>query len=38
VIEKAKESTARVALWKELRLDNIFTLEASFHGYDQDVK
>ena len=35
-IHKSKESTARVALWRELQLPNIFTLEASFYGYDTD--
>lgn len=33
-IHKSKESTARVALWREYRIPNIFTLEASFYGYD----
>ena len=33
-IHKSKESTARVALWRELQIPNIFTLEASFYGYD----
>ena len=37
VVQKAKESTARVALWRELKIDNIFTLEASFHGFDENV-
>jgi len=36
-IEKSKESTARVALWRELGIDNVFTLEGSFYGYVQDV-
>lgn len=33
-IDRSKESTARVALWREYRIPNIFTLEASFFGYD----
>lgn len=33
-IHKSKESTARVALWREYKIPNIFTLEASFYGYD----
>lgn len=33
-IHKSKESTARVALWREYKIPNIFTLEASFFGYD----
>jgi len=28
-----KEKTARLSLWKELRITNVFTLEASFFGY-----
>ena len=34
-VQKAKESTARVAIWKELNITNTFTLEASFCGPDQ---
>ena len=33
-VQKAKESTARVAIWKELGITNTFTLEASFCGAD----
>lgn len=33
-VQKAKESTLRVALFKELKIPNIFTLEASFCGSD----
>lgn len=33
-VQKAKESTARVAIWKELGITNTFTLEASFCGSD----
>ena len=34
-IQKSKESTARIALFKELRLvPNIFTMESSFAGVD----
>lgn len=32
-IEKAKEKTARVVLWREFNILNCFTLEASFQGY-----
>lgn len=32
VVHKAKESTARVVLWKEYQLINSFTLECSFCG------
>ena len=35
VVQKAKESTARVVMWKELGITNTFTLEASFCGADQ---
>lgn len=31
-VQKSKESTARVVLFKNLRIPNIFTLEASFCG------
>ena len=31
-IQKAKESTLRVSLFKELKIPNVFTLEASFAG------
>lgn len=31
-IQKAKESTLRVSLFKELKIPNVFTLEASFCG------
>mmetsp|Transcript_22329 Transcript_22329/g.19227 ORF Transcript_22329/g.19227 Transcript_22329/m.19227 type:complete len:162 (+) Transcript_22329:397-882(+) len=37
-VQKAKESTARIALWRELGIDNVFTLEGSFYGYIQDKK
>lgn len=29
---KSKEATARVTMWKELKIPNIFTMEASFSG------
>ena len=32
-IEKSKEKTARVVLWREFNIMNCFTLEASFLGY-----
>lgn len=31
-IQKDKEGTARVAMWKELRIDYVYTLESSFCG------
>jgi len=34
-VQKSKESTARVALYKELRtVPNIFTMESTFSGID----
>ena len=33
-VQKSKEGTARVSLWKEYKIPNVFTLEASFLGYD----
>ena len=32
VIQKAKEGTARVVIWKEFSLINSFTMETSFCG------
>lgn len=34
-VQKAKESTARVVMWKEMGITNTFTLESSFCGADQ---
>jgi len=34
IVQKAKESTSRVVLWKELGITNAYTLEASFCGAD----
>lgn len=36
-MHKSKEATARVAMWKELKIPTIYTLEASFSGADQGV-
>ena len=33
-VEKSKYATARVTFWKELRIPNIFTIEAPFFGSD----
>ena len=33
-VQKSKESTARVSLYKELKVPNIFTLESTFSGVD----
>jgi cytosolic carboxypeptidase protein 2/3 len=34
-VHKSKEATARVTLWRELKIPNVFTLEASFCGADK---
>ena len=34
VVQKSKESTARVVAWKELGITNTYTLESSFCGAD----
>lgn len=34
--EKGKDSTARISLWRDLRIINVYTLEASFLGYSTD--
>lgn len=31
-VEKSKETTARVVLWKELDIGNVFTMESTFYG------
>jgi hypothetical protein len=36
-MNKSKEGTARIAMFKELNIPNIFTLEASFCGADRGV-
>lgn len=33
----SKESTARVAMWRELQIPNVFTMETSFCGADKGV-
>ena len=35
-VQRSKESTARIVLWRELGLARSFTLEASFCGSDRD--
>jgi hypothetical protein len=34
-MHKSKEATARIAMWKEIKIPNIFTMEASFSGADR---
>lgn len=36
--DKAFESTARMALWKMLRIPNVYTLESSFLGFQRNEK
>ena len=31
-VQKSKESASRIALWRDIRIPNIFTMEASFCG------
>lgn len=37
-VTKQQEKTARVSLWKELRINQVYTLEASFFGYSSQNK
>jgi len=37
VVQKSRESTARIVMWKEFQLVNSFTLEASFLGPNKGV-
>ena len=38
-MHKSKEATARISMWKELQIPNVFTMEASFCGADKgDLK
>ena len=34
-VHRSKEATARVSMWRELGIPNVFTMEASFCGADQ---
>ena len=34
-MQKSKEKTSRIALWREIGIPNIFTMEASFCGCDK---
>jgi len=34
-VQKSKEKTSRVALWRELMIPNVFTMEASFCGSEK---
>ena len=37
-MSKCKEKTARISLWKELKIPNIFTLESSFYGMRKEAR
>lgn len=37
-VHKSKESTQRVTLWRELKIPNVFTMEASFCGADKGTQ
>lgn len=34
-MHKSKEATARIAIWKEVKVPAIYTMEASFCGADR---
>lgn len=34
-VEKSRESTARVCLWREFNIKRSYTMEASYCGFDQ---
>ena len=34
-MHKSKEATARISMWKEIRIPTIYTMEASFSGADK---
>ena len=36
-VHKSKEATARVTLWRELKIPNVFTMEASFCGANKGL-
>ena len=36
-VRKSRESTARVALWREFGINRSYTLESSFCGYDRGI-
>eukprot|EP00826_Nyctotherus_ovalis_P051527 TRINITY_DN6444_c0_g2_i12.p1 TRINITY_DN6444_c0_g2~~TRINITY_DN6444_c0_g2_i12.p1 ORF type:complete len:222 (-),score=57.75 TRINITY_DN6444_c0_g2_i12:444-1022(-) len=38
VVQRAKSSTARVVMWKELEIASIFTIEASFFGPSENCE
>lgn len=37
-VQRNKESTARITLWRELKTPNVFTMEASFCGPKAVIK
>jgi len=38
VVQKAKSSTARVVMWKELNIPSVYTIEASFYGATNGIE
>ena len=36
-VHKSKEATNRVTLWRELKIPNVFTMEASFCGANKGL-
>ncbi len=34
-MHRSKEATARISMWKELKIPAIYTMEASFSGADR---
>lgn len=37
VVQKSKASTARIAMWKELNIPTVYTIEASFFGPSMEI-
>ena len=35
-MQKSKESTSRITMWRELEIPNVYTMEASFCGNEID--
>ena len=35
-VQKSKERTSRITLWRELKIPNVYTMEASFHGCEKE--
>ena len=37
MVQDDKKSTARVALWEETKIDQVYTMEASFAGSSKNL-